>query len=48
LTISGASALHGTVTINDDGTLTYTPAADYNGPDTITYSIDDGNGGTAE
>ncbi len=47
LTISGASALHGTVTINGDGTLTYTPAADYNGPDTITYSIDDGHGGTA-
>ncbi len=47
LTVTQATALHGTVTINDDGTLTYTPAADYNGPDTISYSIDDGHGGTA-
>src|SRR5882724_9548537 len=47
LTVTGATALHGTVSINDDGTLTYTPAANYNGPDTISYAIDDGNGGTA-
>ena len=29
------------------GTLTYTPNADFNGTDTITYTISDGNGGTA-
>ncbi len=34
---------HGTVTLNP---VTYTPAANYNGPDTFTYTISDGNGGT--
>ncbi|WP_226570918.1 cadherin-like domain-containing protein [Mangrovibacter yixingensis] len=46
LTVSTASANHGTVTINGDGTVTYTPAANYNGSDTITYTLSDGNGGT--
>lgn len=36
---------HGSVVINSDGTVTYTPDADYFGPDVFTYSIDDGNGG---
>ena len=40
------TAEHGTVTVNPDGTLEYTPDADYNGPDTITYVVGDGNGGT--
>ena len=47
LSVTGASALHGTVTVNGDGTLTYTPNANYNGGDTITYNISDGKGGTA-
>jgi len=38
---------HGTVTINADGTLHYTPAAGYNGTDTFRYTISDGHGGTA-
>ncbi|KEA50941.1 hypothetical protein DT73_20550, partial [Mangrovibacter sp. MFB070] len=46
LAVSTASASHGTVTINGDGTITYTPAANYNGSDTITYTLSDGNGGT--
>ena len=46
LTVTGASALHGTVVRNADDTLTYTPGANYNGSDTITYTISDGNGGT--
>jgi autotransporter-associated beta strand protein len=45
LTVTAASALHGSVTINPDGTLSYRPSADYNGPDTISYSITD-NGTT--
>lgn len=47
LSVSGASAANGLVTINPDGTLNYTPNADFNGLDTITYTIDDGNGGSA-
>ena len=38
---------NGTVTINGDGTLTYTPDADFNGTDTFNYTVSDGNGGTA-
>jgi VCBS repeat-containing protein len=45
LTVIAASAVNGTVTINGDGTLSYTPNANYNGPDTITYTIQD-NGTT--
>lgn len=47
LTVTSASAVHGSVTINADGTLTYLPHADYNGPDTISYTISDGQGGVA-
>ncbi|MEO1674301.1 MAG: Ig-like domain-containing protein, partial [Pseudomonadota bacterium] len=37
----------GTLVINDDGSFTFTPAANYNGPvPTATYTISDGNGGT--
>jgi VCBS repeat-containing protein len=38
---------HGTATVNADGTVTYTPAADFNGADGFSYSISDGHGGTA-
>jgi len=47
LTVTSATAPNGTVVINPDGTLVYTPAANFNGTDTITYSISDGNGGTS-
>jgi VCBS repeat-containing protein len=33
---------HGTVTLNADGSFTYTPAANYNGPDAFTYHATDG------
>ncbi|RAW00970.1 Ig-like domain-containing protein [Pseudochryseolinea flava] len=32
---------HGTVTINQDGTYTYTPASNYNGSDSFTYTVCD-------
>ncbi|MCJ8310222.1 MAG: tandem-95 repeat protein, partial [Hyphomicrobiales bacterium] len=47
LSVSAASAANGLVTINPDGTLNYTPNANFNGLDTITYTVDDGNGGSA-
>jgi hypothetical protein len=48
LAIDGTpTADHGTVTVNADGTLNYTPDADFNGTDTITYAVSDGNGGSA-
>ena len=37
--------INGTAGSNGDGTLTYTPDADFNGTDTFTYTISDGNGG---
>jgi VCBS repeat-containing protein len=33
---------HGTVTVNADGTFSYTPAADYFGTDSFTYRLSDG------
>ncbi|MBF7073393.1 tandem-95 repeat protein [Glaciecola sp. MH2013] len=46
LSVSNVTASSGTVTLNPDGTITFEPAPDFNGPVTITYTIDDGNGGT--
>ena len=49
VTTTGAGApSHGTVSL--DGTtkkITYRPASNYNGPDSFTYTISDGKGGTA-
>jgi VCBS repeat-containing protein len=38
--VSGPS--HGTLTLNADGSFSYTPAADYSGPDSFTYRANDG------
>ena len=40
-TLVGAPA-HGTVTLNANGSFTYTPAANYNGADSFTYKASDG------
>ena len=38
---------HGTVVVNPDGTFSYTPTANYNGPDSFTYTITDADGDTS-
>ena len=38
---------HGTVSCSAAGVCTYTPAAGYSGPDSFSYAISDGHGGTA-
>ena len=38
---------HGSAAANPDGTVTYTPDADYYGSDSFNYGISDGKGGTA-
>lgn len=47
-TVTGVgTASHGTTTLNPSGTVRYTPAPNYFGPDGFTYTIADGRGGTA-
>src|SRR5439155_880190 len=36
------SPAHGTLNLNSDGSFTYTPALNYNGPDSFTYKANDG------
>jgi hypothetical protein len=45
LKVSGLTATNGTITDNHDGTYTFTPAANYNGSVTLSYSVTDGKGG---
>ncbi len=46
VTAVGAPA-HGSAVVDAGGTVTYTPAANYNGVDTLTYTVSDGRGGLA-
>jgi len=46
VTITNAPA-NGTVTVNPDNTVTYTPNPDFNGTDTFTYQVCDANGDCA-
>jgi hypothetical protein len=47
LTVTGTGApSNGSVTTEADNTLSYTPGADFNGTDSFSYTISDGNGGT--
>ncbi|MBU3029241.1 Ig-like domain-containing protein [Paracoccus marinaquae] len=43
---SVGEAANGTVTLNADGTVSYAPNANFNGRDSFTYRVSDGNGGT--
>lgn len=47
IVIGVTSATHGTVTLNPDNTVTYTPNANFNGDDSFTYTVSDGHGGNA-
>lgn len=38
---------HGTVTLLPNGSFTYVPAPDYNGPDSFNVLVNDGHGGTS-
>ena len=38
----GSPPSHGTVTIGEDGSYTYTPDPDFNGTDSFTYTVTDG------
>jgi VCBS repeat-containing protein len=42
---AGTSPAHGSVTVNPDGTWTYTPGSNFNGTDVFTVTISDGQGG---
>lgn len=45
--VTQPAAVTGRATLNADGTVTYTPALNYSGPATFTYTISDGKGSTA-
>ncbi len=49
LTVTAVTTpLHGTATVAPGGTgVLYTPAPGYSGPDSLSYTVSDGNGGTA-
>ncbi|MDB5338549.1 MAG: tandem-95 repeat protein, partial [Planctomycetaceae bacterium] len=42
------SAVHGTVSINTDGSFTYTPGPGYTGPDSFSFNVDDGTSTSAD
>ena len=50
LTYSQGSVLaaHGSVTINPNGSFNYTPTANYSGPDSFTFKVNDGTANSAE
>ena len=48
LRVTGAvNSSHGTVVVNADGTLRYTPKKSFTGTDRFTYTVSDGRGGSA-
>ena len=47
-TVAAAAPSHGTATVAADGTVTYTPAAGFVGPDSFTYTVADTDGRTSD
>jgi hypothetical protein len=48
LSVTGVTqGAHGAVTVNANGTVTYTPQADYAGTDSFTYTLSNGSGATS-
>ncbi len=47
LTVTSATAANGNLVLEGNGVITYTPSQDFSGSDTITYTIDDGQGGVS-
>ncbi len=45
--VAAGPPANGTVVLNADGTITYTPNPGFFGTDTFTYVVSDGNGGTS-
>lgn len=43
--VSATAATNGTVVLNSDGTITYTPTAGYTGPASFEYTVQDNGGG---
>ncbi|WP_183844450.1 cadherin-like domain-containing protein, partial [Rhizobium etli] len=46
MSVSGLTANHGALVDNNDGTWTFTPDANYNGPVSLSYTVRDGHGGS--
>jgi ketosteroid isomerase-like protein len=46
LAVTNLSASNGSLVNNDDGTWSFTPAANYNGTVNLNYNVTDGNGGS--
>ncbi len=45
--VSVSTPSHGTAALQPDGTVTYTPTADYYGADSFQYTVQDGKGGSS-
>jgi len=48
LSLTAAHSDEGEVVINDDGTVTFAPDADFSGDAAVSYTIEDGRGGSAD
>jgi hypothetical protein len=44
--VNATDATHGTVSLDSDGNVVFTPEDNYNGEASFTYTVSDGNGGT--